>query len=174
MGGGPPWPYLPLMTLQSPTILARGEGDHFHFLDNLYTAKLTGEHTNGQMTVMEFLAPKDFGPPLHRHDVEDELFYVIDGDIWFSCEDSEGVHGTGAVVWLPRGRAHTFQVRSDTARVLQVSTPAQFERFVAALGRPADQPVLPEPEEIDPGHVAAVCAEFSIEVLGPPPAPVAS
>lgn len=72
---------------------------------------------------------------------------------------------------VTRGRPHTFQIRSETARVLQVSTPAQFERFVAALGRPTDKPVLPEPEETDGAHVAAVCAEFSIEVLGPPPAP---
>ena len=161
------------MTTQTPTLVAPGEGEHFHFLDNLFTAKLTGEHTNGQVTVMEFLAPKNFGPPLHRHDVEDELFYVIEGDIWFSCGEAESVYGEGAVVWLPRGRPHTFQVRSETARVLQVTTPAQFERFVATLGRPTDEPTLPEPEEIDPGHVAEICAQFDIEVLGPPPAPVA-
>lgn len=160
------------MTTQSPALIGRDEGDHFHFLGNLFTAKLNGEHTDGRMTVMEFLAPKDFGPPLHRHDVEDELFYVLDGEVWFSCGDAEAVHGEGAIVWLPRGRPHTFQVRSDTARVLQVTTPAQFERFVAALGRPAAEPVLPEPEEIDPGHVAEICAQFDIEVLGPPPEPV--
>ncbi|WP_372734448.1 cupin domain-containing protein [Nocardioides sp.] len=160
------------MTLQSPTLVARGDGEHFHFLNNLFTAKLTGEQTNGEMTVMEFLAPKNFGPPLHRHDIEDELFYVIDGEIWFSSGDVEGVHSDGAVVWLPRGRPHTFQVRSETARVLQVSTPAQFERFVAALGTPASTATLPEPQDIDPGHVAEVCAQFSIQVLGPPPEPI--
>ena len=161
------------MTLQSPTLIARGDGEHFHFLNNLFTAKLTSEDTDGLMTVMEFLAPKNFGPPLHRHDVEDELFYVIEGEVWFSCGDAEAVHTDGAVVWLPRGRPHTFQVRSETARVLQVSTPAQFERFVATLGVPTDVATLPEPEEIDPGHVAEICAQFNIEVLGPPPAPVA-
>lgn len=160
------------MTMQSPALVARGDGDHFHFLNNVFTAKLTGEQTNGEMTVMEFLAPRNFGPPLHRHQVEDELFYVIDGEIWFSSGDVEGVYDDGAVVWLPRGRPHTFQVRSERAKVLQVSTPAQFERFVAALGRPTDVPSLPEPEQIDPAHVAEVCAQFSIEVLGPPPAPV--
>ena len=160
------------MTTQSPTLIARGEGKHFHFLNNLFTAKLSSEETNGEMTVMEFHAPKNFGPPLHSHDIEDELFYVIDGDVWFSCGDVEAVHTTGAVVWLPRGRPHTFQVRSETAQVLQVTTPAQFERFVATLGRPTDDAVIPEPEEIDPGHVAEVCAQFGIQVLGPPPAPM--
>ncbi len=92
--------------------------------------------------------------------------------IWFSCGDFEAVHSTGAVVWLPRGLPHTFQVRSKTARVFQVSTPPQFERLVATLGRSTGQPMLPELEEIDPGHVAEVCRQFGIEVLGPPPEPV--
>ena len=76
------------------------------------------------------------------------------------------------MAWLPRGLPHTFQVRSETARILTVTTPSGCERFVAALGRPADSPVLPEPEEIDPAHVAEVCAQFDIQVLGPPPAPL--
>lgn len=157
------------MTLQTPELLAPGDGEHFHFLNILYTSKLTGDRTNGAMTVMEFIGPKNFGPPLHRHDVEDELLYVLDGEVWFACGDAQAVYKAGGAAWLPRGHAHQFQIRSETARVLQVSTPAQFELFVATLGRRADNPVLPQPEEIDPAHVAEVCARFSIQVLGPPP-----
>jgi len=160
------------MTMQSPTIIPADGGDHYHFLNHLFTTKVSSDDSDGRMTVMEFLAEKNFAPPLHRHDIEDEMFYIIDGEMWFACGDVEAVHSTGAVVWLPRGLAHTFQVRSDEARVLQVSTPAQFERFVATLGRPTAEPVLPEPEEIDPGHVAEICAQFDIQVLGPPPEPV--
>ena len=160
------------MTSQSPAMIARDEGGHFHFLNTLYTAKINSEQANGQFTAMEFLGPKNFGPPLHRHEAEDELFYLVDGQVWFSCGDVDAVHETGAVVWLPRGLPHTFQVRSETARVFQVSTPGGFESFVAALGRSTGEPVLPDPEEIDPGHVAEVCARFNIEVLGPPPAPI--
>lgn len=161
------------MTLQTPRILARDEGDHFHFLNNLFTAKVTGEMSNETLTAMEFVGPKNFGPPLHRHDLEDELFYILEGEVWFSCAGVEAVHQEGGMAWLPRGLPHQFQILSDTARVFQVTTPAQFERFVAKLGKPADGPTLPEPEEIDPGLVAKVCSEFGIEVLGPPPPPIA-
>jgi quercetin dioxygenase-like cupin family protein len=157
----------------SPVMVARDEGARFHFLNTLHTAKITGEQTNGTLTAVEFLAPRNFGPPLHRHDAEDELFYILDGELWLSCGDAEAVHGQGSVVWLPRGLAHTFQVRSETAKVFCVSTPSGFERFVATLGSPTDSHVLPEPEDIDPAHVAEVCAQFNIEVLGPPPAPIA-
>jgi quercetin dioxygenase-like cupin family protein len=159
------------MTFQSPQFIARGDGDNFHFLNTLYTAKVNSEQANGVLTAMEFVAPRNFGPPLHRHDAEDELFYLIDGEIWFSCGEAESTYSAGAVVWLPRGLPHIFQVRSETARVFQVSTPGGFERLVAALGAPAAEPVLPEPEEIDPGHVAEICRQFDIEVLGPPAPP---
>jgi mannose-6-phosphate isomerase-like protein (cupin superfamily) len=161
------------MSVQSPVLVARDEGEHFHFLDTVYTAKINGEQSLGALTAMEFLAPRNFAPPVHRHDVEDELFYVIEGELWISCGDVEAVHGAGAVIWLPRGVPHTFQVRSETARVLQISTPAQFERFVATLGQRTANPVLPEPPEIDPARLVEVCHRFSIEVLGPPPGPVA-
>lgn len=160
------------MTSQSPGLVVRDEGEHFHFLDTLYTAKINSEQTNGILTAMEFLAPKNFGPPVHRHEAEDELFYLIDGEMWFSCGEVDAVHATGAVVWLPRGLPHTFQVRSETARVFQVSTPGGFEHFVAALGRPTGEPALPTPEPVDPGHLVEVCRQFNIEVLGPPPAPL--
>ena len=93
--------------------------------------------------------------------------------MWFTAGDVEAVHHVGAIIWLPKGIPHQFQVHSETARVVQVPAPAQFERFVAALGRPAPAATHPEPEDIDPGRVAEGAAQFSIEVLGPPPAPPA-
>lgn len=160
------------MTLQTPHLVPRDKGDHYHFLNHLMTTKVSAEDTDNALTAMEFVGPRGFGPPLHRHDQEDELFYVVDGEVWFGCGDSEGVHGVGATVWMPRGHPHTFQIRSDEARVFQLTTPGQFDRFVAALGTPLASPTLPPPEEIDPERVAKISAQFGIEILGPPPDPL--
>ncbi len=160
------------MTLQTPHLLARHEGEHHHFLNHLMTTKVSSDVSDGALTAMEFVGHRGFGPPLHSHDLEDELFYVVSGRVRFTCDDVSAEHGEGATVWLPRGRPHQFQVLSDEARVFQVTTPGQFDRFVATLGQPIDSPELPEPTEIDPAHVAAVCARFDIQVLGPPPGPL--
>ena len=65
---------------------------------------------------------------------------------------------------------------SDEARFLTINAGRRdgpsFDQFVAALGTPTDPSALPDPIEIDPGHVAAVCAQHGIEVLGPPPPPL--
>ena len=106
--------------------------------------------------------------PLHRHRHEDEIMYVIDGDVRVDLgDDSQVVSG---------GIPHVFQVLSERARFLTVTSGGQghptFDQFVRTLGAPTDPSSLPAPVEIDPGHVAPVCADHGIEVLGPPPAPL--
>lgn len=160
------------MTLQTPLVLGPADGEHFAFLNTLNTVKLGGDRTRGALSVIECLAPRGFGPPLHRHDVEDELFHLLDGEVRFVTGDADSVATAGTTVWLPRTLPHQFQVLSPTARLLQVTTPAQFEQLVAALGERTDDAVLPTPVEIDGQRVAQVCAEFGIEVLGPPLAPL--
>jgi len=158
-----------------PTVLAINEGQHLHFLNHLATVKLRGE-TAGSLSVVEFVGPRGFGPPLHRHDHEDELFVILDGRIVFRSGDLEIEAEAGAHAFLPHGRPHTFQVLSDTARFTCITasrtvTP-EFDQMVTGLGTPVVEPTLPEPAPIDPAVVAEVCRAHGIEVLGPPPQPL--
>lgn len=160
------------MTLQTPLVLGQDQGEHWHFLNTLQTLKVGGAQTDGAMTVLEFTAPRGFGPPLHSHDLEDELFHVLEGEVRFTTGDVQETVTVGGTVFLPKQQAHQFQVLSPQARVLQVTTPAQFDDFVRTLGSPAEAPALPEPEPVDGARVAQVCAQFGIQVLGPPPGPL--
>ena len=45
--------------------------------------------------------------------------------------------------------------------------------MVAALGSPTERLTIPEPGYIDAARVAEVCHEHGIEVVGPPPEPIA-
>lgn len=163
------------LSAQRPVILEADGGEHFHFLGNLATVKVSAG-AEGQLSVVEFLAPRGFGPPLHRHNDEDELFVILAGELALRTGDTEQVGGEGTVALLPRAVPHSFQVMSGTARFLNVtgasSGPPQFDRMVAALGVPSRKAVMPGPMDIDPGEVAAVCAAHGIDVLGPPPPPL--
>ncbi len=160
---------------QEPFVLAAQEGDHYHFLNHLATVKVAAGDDRS-MSVVEFLGPRGFGPPLHRHDHEDELFIVLDGELVFHTGDERIVGGTGAIAYLPRAVPHTFQVTSDMARFVSVTAspdgPPRFDRMVSALGTPTPSPSLPEPGPIDPAEVAEVCARYGIPILGPPPAAI--
>jgi quercetin dioxygenase-like cupin family protein len=162
---------------RAPEVLGPRAGHHLHFLDHLATVKVrAGE--DGAMSVVEFEAPRGFGPPLHRHRHEDEVFVVLDGELAFHHGDDRLVTQAGGVAFLPHGVPHTFQVLSPTARFTCVIGGAggaspTFDRMVEALGVPTDTPVLPTPVGVDPTRVADVCLEHGIEVVGPPPAPLA-
>lgn len=162
------------MSLFPPSILAPDEGPHWNFLNGRITVKVSGAQSGGVMTVIEELIPRGFGPPLHRHEVEDELFHVTEGALWVSCAGQEQVLQPGGTAWLPKGLPHQFQgVGDGPTRFLQVTTPAQFEDMVADIGfRVEDGSVLPDPVEVDLDEVVRVCAEYQIEILGPPPSPL--
>jgi quercetin dioxygenase-like cupin family protein len=158
-----------------PQVLATHEGQHLHFLNHLATIKVRGNDA-GTMSVVEFVGPRGFGPPLHNHEYEDELFVVLDGEIVFMTGELEISAGAGAYAFLPHGRPHTFQVLSETARFTCITTAdsrtPEFDQMVDALGGVVDKPTLPAPEPIDPAHVAEVNRTYGIEILGPPPAPL--
>lgn len=151
-----------------------GEGDHYFFLNHLASIKVRAGGSGTGLSLVEFTAPRGFGPPLHVHHEEDEILYVLDGEVRLGGPENDGpVLATGGVASLPHGVPHSFQVVSDGARMLTISSGRRhnpsFDQFVTALGAPTDPAALPEPGPIDPGHVAAVCADHGMTVLGPPP-----
>jgi quercetin dioxygenase-like cupin family protein len=157
-------------------VLARDEGSHLHVIGQLATIKATAGDT-GSLTAVEIVADRGFGPPLHCHRDEDELVIVLDGDVEFRSGDTEIVAGTGACAYLPHGIPHTFQVLSETARMLSVTASVagnpQFDKMFEAMGTPTSEPAMPTgPVRIDPGELATINAAHGVDIVGPPPSPL--
>lgn len=161
-------------SITNPFLVPRDGGAHFHFLNHLATIKVQGH--GGAMSVVEFIGPRGFGPPLHKHLDEDELFIILEGELMFRTGNEEIIGTAGSYAFMPHAIPHTFQVLSETARFTNVTASRtgdpRFDEMVAALGEPTIDPTLPVPSEIDPGRVAEICAYHGIEILGPPPAPL--
>jgi quercetin dioxygenase-like cupin family protein len=153
--------------------LSAGEGEALWFLGQLVTIKSSSESTAGRVGVTETLAPRGSGSPLHVHHNEDEWFYVIEGELTFWVGGQVITAPAGSFVYGPREVPHTFIVSSEQARFLLVVEPAGFEGFVRALGQPAQELVIPSPatEPPDVAAMAALAAEYGIEILGPPGIP---
>lgn len=157
----------------APIALRAGEGEALWFLGQLVTIKASSESTAGRVGVTETLAPRGSGSPLHVHHNEDEWFYVIEGELTFWVGGQVITAPAGSFVYGPREVPHTFIVSSEQARFLLVVEPAGFEGFVRALGQPAQELVIPLPatEPPDVAAMAALAAEYGIEILGPPGIP---
>jgi len=130
----------PALAFTSP----EGEVEQIWFLNALLTVKATGATTGGAFDMVEELLPPGFSPPPHIHYREEECFYIISGQMTFTCGDRTIAAGPGAFIILPRGILHTFRVEgTEPARTLMINTPAGLIGFFREMGRPAPTPTLP-------------------------------
>lgn len=68
--------------------------------------------------------PPGYGVPMHVHADEDELFYVLEGEVTLQTAEGETTAGPGAFIHLPRGIAHGYRNAGPAAaRMLVVATP---------------------------------------------------
>ena len=157
----------------TPYALGPGEGEALWSLGAFTTIKATGEQTGGGFSIIEDLAPRGSGTPLHVHREDDETFYVLEGELTFYLDDGQPVRASaGSFVHVPKGTVHAFNVDSETARYLIISTP-QHGRFYRAISEPALARTLPPEAPPDMEKVEAACQEYGVEILGPQPGPAA-
>lgn len=156
-----------------PYVLNAGEGEAIWYVNNRATIKARSEQTSGAFGLIEMQVAVGHGPPLHIHHTEDEVLWVLEGQLTVRCGDETFSAGPGSYVFTPRGVPHTFRLEGDTpARLLVMIVPGG-EGFFIESGRPAEAEGLPEPAPPDLAHMKAVAAKYELEFVGPPmdPAP---
>lgn len=153
------------------TILAPQQGRALWHLGALLVFKALGAETDGQFWALEGLADSRMAVPLHAHSREDEIWYVVEGEIVFTVGDKTFKAGPGTFAYIPRGVAHTFQIVSATARWFGFGTPAGLDQWFFETGEVAGALTLPPPPA-GPPDVDAIVASlmaYGTETLGPPP-----
>ncbi len=145
------------------------QGEALWFFGGLVTVKASAEQSGTGVTLTEQLFPGGMATPLHRQPDDDESFYVLEGEVTFYLEDGQPIPAAaGSFIYVPAGVAHAFQVDSETARVLNLTT-TQHERFFRATSDPAEARTLPPETPPDMERIMAAAQEYGVEILGPPP-----
>jgi quercetin dioxygenase-like cupin family protein len=158
-----------MSTDSAPYVLGSEEGEAFWFFGGLVTVKASALQPGGRYAFTEQLYPKGTATPLHSQPEDDESFYVLEGELTFYLQDGQPIPASsGSFVDVPAGAAHAFQVNSETARILNVTT-AQHERFFRAAADPAQRKTLPPQAPPDMNKLMAAAEEYGVEILGPPP-----
>jgi quercetin dioxygenase-like cupin family protein len=120
---------------------------------------LTGEQTNGQFSVSENTLDPGFFVPPHTHDVEDEFFYVLEGELEFDLGETTISAPAGTFVHVPKQTLHGFRnAGTQRAKMLDCHTPGGFEKFFLAAGTPClDIKLGPPKERPDMERFVAIC-----------------
>jgi mannose-6-phosphate isomerase-like protein (cupin superfamily) len=79
------------------------------------------------------MRPGADGPEPHVHADEDDVFYILDGELTFLLDEGDVPAPAGTFVLVPPGVKHTFRNALDRpTRVLNIHTPAGFDRRMLA------------------------------------------
>ncbi len=114
-----------------------GEGAAYDWRGAHIVIKASGDDTAGQLGVMESTYPAGLSVPAHTHAGEDEMFYVLAGELRGFCDDEQWTATPGSFVFVPRDRPHGFAVVGDEpARALVIVGPPSLDRQIAATGTP--------------------------------------
>lgn len=143
-----------------------GEGDTLSVAGDLYRILAEGTTTGGRCFFCHAIVPPGGGSPPHVHHHDAEAFYVLKGEMTFYNLETgtSSVAGPGTFAYLPEMIPHRFGNESEepVEMLIWASSPALGEMF-RAVGRPAEAPSPPTPEEI--ALLASRAPEFGIALL---------
>lgn len=141
------------------------------FMNSYVRIALSKRDNEEGISLLEHWLPYGDSPPVHVHDEEDELFYLLEGEVLFEVGGQRFIARAGDAFAAPRKTPHGFRVTSEGgARLLTISH-GGFEDTVRAASRPAATRDLPEPIAPTPemqAELGAICSANGIELLGPP------
>ncbi len=148
------------MEASAARVLGPGEGEA-GFLGSIGVRfMIDGKEAGERFSLVEHpMSARALAAPLHRHTREDEYSFVVEGRVGALLGDEALVASPGDLIFKPRNQWHTFWNAGDEpARILEIISPAGFERFFAEL---VD---LGGVAGAEPQTMAALCDRYGLEM----------
>lgn len=147
---------------------AAGEGrTHGHIKlkgvnSNVLDVKVSGNDNDGGFALFEqtSLTPGR-GTPLHVHHLQDEVFYVVEGNYFFQVGDDKFHLAAGDSIFLPMKLPHAWTQVSEKGKMTVLFQPAgKMENFFLTVSALEKEPTMEE--------MAKIFAANDMSVVGPP------
>ena len=132
---------------------------------------LTGDDSNGSMSVFEFTVPAGhkLPAPAHKNDAYEEMLYGLEGVLTWTVDGTPIEVGPGQALCIPRGAAHRFDnfgakhVKQLVVLSPAVMGPAYFREAAEVIGAAAGGPP-------DRAKMTEVLQRHGMTVAAPPTA----
>ncbi len=123
---------------------------------------ISGDATGGRMSLIEMQLYQGEIWPRHSHHFEDEMVYVLAGQVALFANGKWQLLSQGQAVVISRKSEHTLAAVSHSARLLAMFAPAGFEEFYRELDGEITWTGNLE-------HLVATAARYGCEITGPHP-----
>jgi quercetin dioxygenase-like cupin family protein len=146
------------------------------YMGSIMSFLVRARDTDGRFAMVEYRARPGNEPPPHVHLFEHEIFSVLEGKIEFHIEDQVETVGAGETIFLPKGKAHAFYIRSDYLRTLIINLatteePAALDSYFESMARRATSMDIPTDAvtyfKDDPSHAIEAGKKYGIKMLSP-------
>ncbi len=129
---------------------------------NVIDIKVSGKDTDGDLLVFEQTSlTQGKGVPLHVHPLQDEIFYVLQGEYYFQVGEDKHRLTAGDSIFLPRKLPHAWTQVSEKGKLTVVLQPAgKLEDFFITVAGLTHEPTAEEMKQI--------FADNEMQVVGPP------
>ena len=130
---------------------------HFRALGTTY--KVLSSSVNGSAAIVEHtLEAKSIGAPMHKHTYEDEISYVLEGNLSVVQNGEEQTASVGEYIVKPRGIFHTFwNAGSERIRFIEVISPGNFENYFFEIA-----PFLQVDQPLQLDKISAIIAKYGL------------
>jgi len=119
---------------QEPVVVLPNSGEQLKIAGSQTFHKIKSSATNGVFSVIEFVTPPGKGVALHVHEREDELVYLLEGEIEVTLGNQKMKAVPGVMALLPRGIPHGFtNIGNKPSRLLDTILPGQFDNYFVEL-----------------------------------------
>jgi quercetin dioxygenase-like cupin family protein len=138
----------------------------------LLISQLAGNSdTDGAFDLVESKMKKGTEPPPHIHDREDELFYILAGEIKVFADGQVFTVVAGESVFLPKKIPHAYLIQSEECHVLALMTPGGFLNAINKMNAPARTMEIPSDMEtyatVDLTSTMAVFIKYGVRMMSP-------
>jgi quercetin dioxygenase-like cupin family protein len=138
----------------------------------LLISQLAGNSdTDGAFDLVESKMKKGTEPPPHIHDREDELFYILAGEIKMFADGQVFTVAAGESVFLPKKIPHAYLIQSEERHVLALMTPGGFLNAINKMNAPARTMEIPSDTETyataDLAATMAVFIKYGVRMMSP-------
>src|SRR5690348_9940521 len=110
-----------------------GEGREITLAGGPMTFLVTADHTK-HTSMFDWTIPAGFSTGLHVHRIQEETFYVLEGECTWQVGDRHVGATPGTYLFVPPGVPHSIANESDRpARVIMTVSPPGHERYFEEL-----------------------------------------
>ena len=121
---------------------------------------VTGDDTK-HTSMFEWTIPPGFSTGLHVHRVQEETFYLLEGECDWQVGDERVRATPGMYLFLPPGVPHNIANASDRpARVLMTVSPPGHEHYFEELAK-----TVARGGAADPDKIASLRAQYDTDQL---------